>query len=145
MHEMSRESTRSADWDDSERSINNPEDFYFNTFNSHFISLWVCASFITAVLSRRRGEMTQNNTIITALCSDGNIKPWHVSTQPHMYTPVLLIHMCKCYINLCVVESMEKYTFCLTQRATTVIVVGPALSVCSVKWEHSVCSFIWIP
>lgn len=56
MQKISREGTSSAGWDDSERSINNPEDVYFNTFNTDFISLWVCVSFIAVALSHSREE-----------------------------------------------------------------------------------------
>lgn len=73
MHKMSKEATSSADWDDSEKSINNPEDVYLNTFNTHFIHR-ECARLLLLWL---RGEITQNNTVITALCPDGDIKLYH--------------------------------------------------------------------
>lgn len=38
-----------------------------------------CVSFITVALSHSQGEITQYNTIITALCSDGNVKLCHVA------------------------------------------------------------------
>lgn len=82
MHEMSREGTSSADWDDSEGSINNPEDVYFRTFNTHFISLVSVRGFLFLSLSDSQGE--PYTTMPTALCSDGKKKPCHVITLPYM-------------------------------------------------------------
>lgn len=59
--EMSRESTSSADWDDTERSINNPEAVYFSALQSlllfHRVQLYCCCAL------HIWAEMTQNDTI----------------------------------------------------------------------------------
>lgn len=115
MHKLNRERTLSADWDDSERSINNSEDVYFSTFNTHFISLWVYVPFISAVLSHSRKEK-QNNTIITALCCDDNMKMCHVLMLSTALQPAWYIYysymLCKYRTNLHFVLHLVLYDAC---------------------------------
>lgn len=143
MHKMSKECT-SMQIEMIQRYINNPEDVYFNTFDAHFISLRVCVFYYCGTpTAKEKLHSTKPLQQLCALMVISNCAMLQCCLLPYRLHGTYITHR---YCANTVLTCALKVWRCILSRATCATVIAQLVcQAVSVEWEHSVCSFIWIP